>query len=448
MGKLFGTDGVRGIANQDLTPELAFKIGRAGAYVLGQAKEGKILIGRDTRQSGDMLGAALIAGILSTGLDVVELGIVPTPAVAYLTRQYGALAGVVISASHNPIEYNGIKFFDGRGFKLGDDIEEEIEKIILQDQEISLRPVKDKIGKIIIDNEAGRKYMDYLKTTIDGDLRGIKIAVDCGNGALYQIGPELLRELGAELLVVNHQPNGLNINLECGSTNPSIVQKLVVEEGADLGISFDGDADRLIAVDELGNIMDGDHILAICGTAFHQEGKLKKKTIVGTVMTNMGLDLYLEENGMDIVKTQVGDKYVMEEMLDKGYNLGGEQSGHIIFLDYNTTGDGLLAALKLMEIMKKTGKKMSQLNNLMASLPQVLVNARVKEELKNSYLDDGEIKSQIKEIEEYFHGKGRVLIRPSGTESLVRVMIEGQDKNIIEEKANQLASLIETRLGN
>jgi len=448
MGKLFGTDGIRGIANKDLTPELAFKVGKVGAFVLGKEKNGKIVVGKDTRKSGDMLEAALTAGILSMGVDVVELGVVPTPAVAYLTRKYEALAGVVISASHNPIEYNGIKFFNSNGFKLNDKIEEEMEKIILENEEISSRPIKGDIGKIIWGKEAYRDYMEYLKTTIDIDLSGVKVAVDCGNGALSKIAPELLKEMGADIIVVNDKPNGVNINLKCGSTNPDIIKTLVLETKADIGLSFDGDADRIIAVDEMGNIMDGDHILAVCGTELYKQNKLKNSTIVGTIMTNMGLDLYLKENGMNIVKTQVGDRYVIEEMLNSGYNLGGEQSGHIIFLDYNTTGDGLLTGLQLMQIMKKTGKKMSELNNLISSLPQVLINAKVKEELKHSYLEDNEIKKEVEKIEEYFHGEGRVVIRPSGTEPLVRVMIEGKDKNIIENKAKELAEFVEKKLGN
>ena len=448
MGKLFGTDGIRGIANKDLTPELAFKVGKVGAFVLGKEKNGKIAVGKDTRKSGDMLEAALTAGILSMGVDVVELGVVPTPAVAYLTRKYEALAGVVISASHNPIEYNGIKFFNSNGFKLNDKIEEEMEKIILENEEISSRPIKGDIGKIIWGKEAFRDYMEYLKTTIDIDLSGVKVAVDCGNGALSKIAPELLKEMGADIIVVNDKPNGVNINLKCGSTNPDIIKTLVLETKADIGLSFDGDADRIIAVDEMGNIMDGDHILAVCGTELYKQNKLKNSTIVGTIMTNMGLDLYLKENGMNIVKTQVGDRYVIEEMLNSGYNLGGEQSGHIIFLDYNTTGDGLLTGLQLMQIMKKTGKKMSELNNLISSLPQVLINAKVKEELKHSYLEDNEIKKEVEKIEEYFHGEGRVVIRPSGTEPLVRVMIEGKDKNIIENKAKELAEFVEKKLGN
>jgi len=448
MGILFGTDGIRGIANKDLTPELAFKVGRAGAFVLGKGEKGKILVGKDTRKSGDMLEAAISAGICSMGIDVIQLGVVPTPAVAYLTQKHNALAGVVISASHNPVEYNGIKFFNNDGYKLNDDIEEEIEKIILEGDEILNRPIKEEVGKIICGNNEYKHYIEYLKTTVDEDFSGIKVAMDCGNGALYKIGPELLKEMGAETIVINNKPNGGNINVKCGSTNPSMIRNLVLETKADIGLSFDGDADRIIAVDECGNIMDGDHILAICGTELYNQKKLNKDTIVGTVMTNIGLDLYLKDNGMNIVKTSVGDRYVIEEMLKHGYNLGGEQSGHIIFLDYNTTGDGLLTGLQLIQVMKKTEKKMSQLNNLMISFPQVLVNARVKKELKNSYIEDMEIKREIEKIEEMFHGEGRVVIRPSGTEPLIRVMIEGKDQKEIENAAKGLAKFIEEKLGD
>ncbi len=448
MGKLFGTDGIRGIANKDLTPELAFKVGRAGAYVLAKGKKGAILVGKDTRKSGDMLEAAITAGICSIGLDVISVGVVPTPAVAYLTKKYDALAGVVISASHNPVEYNGIKFFNEKGFKLADEVEEEIEKYILNDGEIPLRPIKEEIGKVIVNNKAYRDYIEHLKNTINNDLRGLKIAVDCGNGAVYKIAPELLKELGAEVIVVNDKPDGSNINVECGSTNPSVVQSLVLETKADIGLSFDGDADRLIAVDEKGDIIDGDHILAICGTYLHKNNKLKNNTIVGTVMTNIGLDIYLKSKGINIVKTKVGDRYVLEEMLANGYVLGGEQSGHIIFLEHSTTGDGLATSLQLVNIMKETGKKASELNNLMTSYPQVLVNAKVKNELKNSYLDDHKIKAEIDKVEDMLQGEGRVVIRPSGTEPLIRVMIEGKDMDKIERLAKELADFIEKRMNS
>ncbi|SHD75512.1 phosphoglucosamine mutase [Schnuerera ultunensis] len=447
MGKLFGTDGIRGIANKDLTPELAFKVGRAGAYILSKGKKGRIVLGKDTRKSGDMLEAALTAGICSTGLDVISLGVVPTPAVAYLTKKYNALAGVVISASHNPVEYNGIKFFNGNGYKLNDAIEEEVEKLIFNNEEIPLRPIKEEVGQTIVEGEGCGYYIEHLKSTIEGDLKGIKVAVDCGNGALYKIAPKLLKELYGEIIVINDKPNGSNINVECGSTNPSMIQSLVLETKADVGLSFDGDGDRLIAVDEKGNIIDGDHILAICGTYLHNNGKLRNDTVVGTVMTNMGLDVYLKSKGIDIVKTSVGDRYVLEEMLANDYVLGGEQSGHIIFLEHNTTGDGLLTGLQLIRVMKETGSKLSDLNRVMTNYPQVLVNAKVKNELKNSYLKNEEIKSEIEKIEKMFHGEGRVVIRPSGTEPLVRVMIEGKDRKKIENIAKELAEFIEERIG-
>lgn len=443
MGKLFGTDGIRGIANEDLTPELAFKVGRAGAYVLSKGKKGKILVGKDTRKSGDMLEAAITAGICSIGLDVVSVGVVPTPAVAYLTKKYNALAGVVISASHNPVEYNGIKFFNENGFKLADEIEEEIESYILGDQDISFRPTKGEIGKVIVDENAYKDYIAHLKNTINNDFSGLKIAIDCGNGAVYRIAQELIKELGAEVVVINDEPNGVNINVECGSTNPSMIRSLVLESKADIGLSFDGDADRLIAADEKGNIIDGDHIIAICGTYLHEHNKLNNNTVVGTIMTNIGLDIYLKSKGINIVKTKVGDRYVLEEMLKSGYVLGGEQSGHIIFLEHSTTGDGLLTALQLINVMKETGKKASELNSIMTSYPQVLVNAKVKNELKNSCLDDKRVRAEIEKVENELKGEGRVVIRPSGTEPLIRVMIEGKDLEKIEKLAKDLAAFIE-----
>ncbi|MCR2043309.1 phosphoglucosamine mutase [Anaerosalibacter massiliensis] len=448
MGKLFGTDGVRGIANKDLTPELAFKIGRAGAFVLSKGRKGSIVVGRDTRKSGDMLEAALVAGICSVGLDVISVGIVPTPAVAYLTRKHNALSGVVISASHNPVEYNGIKFFNEKGYKLNDDIEEEIEEIILENKEIDYRALGEKVGTKIVVEDGVDEYIDHLRQTINVDFNGLKIAIDCGNGAVSEAAPKLLKRLNAEVVVINDEPNGININVNCGSTNPKMAQDLVVETNADIGLSFDGDADRLIAVDEKGNIIDGDHILAICGSQLNKKGKLEHNTVVGTVMTNMGLDAYLNENNMNIVKTKVGDRYVIEEMLNNGYVLGGEQSGHIIFLEHNTTGDGLLTALQLISVIVETDKKASELNSIMTTFPQVLINAKVKNELKNSYKEDNIIKSEIEKIEKMFHGEGRVVIRPSGTEPLVRVMIEGKDEEKIYKVAKELAELIEERLGN
>lgn len=447
MGKLFGTDGVRGIANKDLTPELAFKLGRAGAYILAKERKGKILVGRDTRASGDMLEAALVAGITSMGLDVLALGITPTPAVAYLTRKHEGLAGIVISASHNSGEYNGIKFFNHKGLKLADAVEEEIENIILNIDDLDIRPLGAQVGRLIRYEDGSHEYMEYLKETIKLDLTGMKIAMDCGHGALYKIGPELIRELNGQVVVVNDAPDGMNINDKCGSTNDKIIQDLVLTEKADIGLSFDGDGDRIIAVDNEGKIMDGDHILAICGTYLRDKGQLPHNTIVGTVMTNMGLDKYLEANKMKIVKADVGDRYVLEEMLKSGYVLGGEQSGHIIFLDYNTTGDGLATGLHLLEVIKASGKSLAELNNLLTKYPQVLENALVRNDLKYKYLENIEIKNEIKRVEDIFAGEGRVLIRPSGTEPLVRVMIEGKDEKEITRIARDLKEFIEARIG-
>lgn len=447
MGKLFGTDGIRGVANEELTPELAFQVGRAGAYILAKEKKGSIIIGRDTRASGSMLEAAITSGILSMGIDVISLGVIPTPAVAYLTRKYSGLAGIVISASHNPGEYNGIKFFNHKGLKLRDEVEAEIEDIISNKIEVPTRAIAGDIGRLTIHNEGQEDYIKYLIETIKVDLTGVKIAMDCGHGALSEIGPATIKRLGGEVIAINTSPDGMNINDNCGSTNSDMISDLVLKEKADIGVSFDGDADRIIAVDEKGIVLDGDHILAICGTQLYKQGKLKNNTVVGTVMTNMGLDNYLKENGMEIKKTKVGDRYILEEMLNSDYVLGGEQSGHIIFLDYNTTGDGLATALHLLEVMKNTGEKMSSLNNLMTNYPQVLVNAKVPNGLKYSYEENDKIMEEIEKVESLFHGEGRVLIRPSGTEPLVRVMIEAKEDNGIEKIAKDLAIFIEEQLG-
>lgn len=445
--KLFGTDGVRGIANEDLTPELAFKLGRVAAYILAKDKKGRIIVGKDTRASGDMIESALIAGINSIGLDVVSLGIIPTPAVAYLTRKYRGLAGIVISASHNPGEHNGIKFFNSEGLKLPDKIEEKIEELVLNFDKLDLRPIGEDIGRLYKEENGPEDYMNFLKEAIDIDLSGIKVAMDCGHGALYKIGPEMIRKLNGQVVVVNNKPDGMNINRNCGSTNPKIIQDLVVEEKADIGISFDGDGDRIIAADNQGNLVDGDHILAICASHLQENNKLKNNTVVGTVMTNMGLDIYLEDNNMKIVKTAVGDRYILEEMLKSDYVLGGEQSGHIIFLDYNTTGDGLATGLHLLKVVKERGKTMAELNKLMTAYPQVLVNAKVKNKMKYRYLENKEIKKEIERIEKLFKGEGRIVIRPSGTEALVRVMIEGKDQDKITRIARDLANFIEERIG-
>lgn len=447
MSKLFGTDGVRGIANKELTPELAYKLGRIGGYLLTNGKtRPKMVVGMDTRISGDMLEGALSSGLNSAGIDVLYLGVIPTPAVACLIKILEADGGVMISASHNPVEYNGIKFFNSEGYKLTDETEEEIEKYIIGNIDIDCRPQEADVGiKIKIENPT-RKYMDCIKKTIDVKFDGIKVAMDCGNGAVFKAAPELLHELGANVIVMHNDPNGININVNCGSTKPEEAQKLVLETGADVGLSFDGDADRLIAVDENGNLVDGDHIMAICGIHMKTKNKLKNNAIVGTVMSNMGLDLCLKEKDIKLLKTKVGDRYVLEKMKKEGYSLGGEQSGHIIFLDYNTTGDGLLTAVQLLSVLKETGMRLSELSSVMTNMPQVLINAKVDNLNKNKYMEYEIIRNKIEEIENHFEDKGRVLIRPSGTEPLVRVMIEGQNEDEIDKYAKELAKLIEEEL--
>jgi len=447
MGKLFGTDGVRGIANKELTADLAYKLGRIGAYILtGGKKKARIVIGKDTRRSGDMLEAAIVAGILSTGSDALCVGVVPTPAVAFLTRNYGADAGIVISASHNPVEFNGIKFFNRDGFKLPDEIEDQIEEIILNNGEIDLYPSGSDIGRKIEIDDSIKQYTQFLINTISVDLRGMKIAVDCSNGAAYVAAPSVLSALGAEIKIINHKPDGLNINLNCGSTHPDTLQKLVIDWGADVGLAFDGDADRLIAVDEKGQLVDGDKILAICGSNMKEKGKLEKDTVVATVMSNIGFDIALKKAGCHVVKTNVGDRYVLEKMKEEGYVLGGEQSGHLIFLQYNTTGDGLLSALQLLSVVKERKQALSKLAGMMTTYPQVLINAKVNNTKKTKYMEDQTIRDEIVKLETIMDGEGRVLIRPSGTEPLVRVMLEGKNEIQIKALAEELAIIIEERL--
>jgi len=448
MGKLFGTDGVRGVANKELTADLAFKLGRAGAYVLTKTKkhEAKILVGMDTRISGDMLESALIAGICSVGAHAVSVGIIPTPAVAYLVRKYNLDAGVVISASHNPVEDNGIKFFNGDGYKLSDDLENEIEYVIENEIDTLPSPTGVKIGTKRICEEALDDYVAFIKSTTDVKLDGLKIAIDCANGASYKSSPIALLELGADVKVIHNDPDGTNINNNCGSTHIDSLIKFVKETKADLGFAFDGDADRCLAVDENGNLVDGDQIMSICGLYMKQNNRLDKDTIVATVMSNLGFFQMGEKNNINIEKTKVGDRYVLERMLEKGYKLGGEQSGHIIFLDYNTTGDGILTAVQLLTVMKKTGKKLSELAKIMDVLPQVLINAKVSNEKKKLYETDEQIQKAIKEVETKFAKDGRVLIRPSGTEPVIRVMIEGTDKELMQQQAQKLADLLEQKL--
>ena len=449
MGKLFGTDGIRGVANTELTASLAFKTGQAGAYVLTKhtSRRPRILIGKDTRKSGDMLEAALTAGLCSVGAKVIPLGVIPTPAVAYLTRKYKADAGVVISASHNPCEYNGIKFFNCDGYKLSDGIENEIESYILGENHITDMPTHGKVGYVSANHNAVEDYVSFAISTVDCRLDGMKIAIDCANGAAYETAFKALNKLGAQVEAIHNTPDGVNINDQCGSTHMKSLQAYVTSIGADVGIAFDGDADRMLAVDELGNIIDGDQVMAVCAEFMRKRGTLKQNTLVATVMSNLGLFNAGKKIGINIPRTKVGDRYVLEEMLAKGYNIGGEQSGHIIFLDYNTTGDGLVSALQFLSVLKKTGKKASEAASIVKVMPQVLKNAVVKPEHTSDYMDNPEISAACKALEDEFADNGRVLIRASGTEPLVRVMIEGDDIEYITKKAEELAALIEKILG-
>ncbi|MFR0779680.1 MAG: phosphoglucosamine mutase [Zhenhengia sp.] len=448
MGKLFGTDGVRGVANSELTGQLAFHLGQAGAYVLTKEtkKQPKILVARDTRISGTMLESALVAGICSVGAKAICIGVIPTPAVAYLTKELGMDAGVMISASHNPLEFNGIKFFNAEGYKLRDELEEEIENLIVSRPDSIPLPIGEEIGTWQNDHSVIESYINFVCDTIPGDLKGIKVLVDCANGAASEVAPLALRRLGAEVEVIHNKPNGVNINKLCGSTHMEDLSRQVVGRGMEVGIAFDGDADRCLAVDEAGQLIDGDQIMSIIGSDMKRDGRLKKDTIVATVMSNIGLSIMSKKEDIHLVHTRVGDRYVLENMVKHGYNLGGEQSGHVIFLDYNTTGDGLITAIQLLYVMKKTGKKLGELKQIMDAYPQVLVNAHVKNENKHAYLEDLEIQEEINKLEAQFKDEGRILIRPSGTEPLVRVMIEGKDKKVMEAAAKELAKLIEKRL--
>lgn len=448
MGKLFGTDGVRGVANTELTGRMAYELGRAGAYVLTKETyhTPRILVGMDTRISGDMLEAALTAGICSVGAHAVLAGIIPTPAVAYLVRKYKLDAGIVISASHNPVEYNGIKFFNNKGYKLRDELEDMIENIVMSATDDLPKPTGGFIGTKSVAEEALDDYIDFLSSSGRIKFKGLKVAIDCANGASYKAAPIALLNLGAELCIIHNEPDGNNINLNCGSTHIKSLQELVVENSADIGFAFDGDADRCLAVDENGELIDGDKILAICGLYLKEKGKLPGNTVVGTVMSNMGLSVMADKNGINIEQANVGDRYVIEKMLEGGYTLGGEQSGHIIFHEYNTTGDGIITAIQLLTVLKEKGCKASELAKIMDIYPQVLVNAKIKNENKHSYMENAEVKKAVYELEKKFEGEGRVLIRPSGTEPLVRVMIEGKDIEQMQMDAERLATIIEKNL--
>ena len=443
--RLFGTDGVRGIANRSLDSILAYKLGQATALLFAKDKpSAKIIIGKDTRISGDMLESALAAGICSAGANAVLVGVAPTPAIAYLTRQQNADAGVVISASHNPAAYNGIKIFDSEGYKLAEAVEDELEFMI--ENTAPVLPNGDQVGTISTEETLLDLYVDYLVSTCDTRFGGYKVVLDTANGAAFQVAPKVFDRLGAETFLFHNIPDGVNINENCGSTHPEFLQAQVRALGADIGLAFDGDADRLIAVDHNGNVVDGDKALAICAKAKKADGSLINDTVVATIMSNLGVELHLKENGISLVKTDVGDRYVLEEMQKNGYNFGGEQSGHVIFLDYNTTGDGILTGIQLLRVVKKADKTLADLAEEVPILPQVLVNAKVREENKYQYKNDADIVNAIAFLEEKMSGKGRVLIRTSGTEALVRVMIEGEDYTFIETEANNLAVMIEQRL--
>ena len=450
MGKYFGTDGVRGEANVELTPEMAFKLGRFGGYVLSQHELGtpKVYVGRDTRISGQMLASSLISGLLSVGIEVYDLGVIATPGVAYLVKKDGASAGVMISASHNPALDNGIKFFGGDGYKLEDEKELEIEALIDAEEDTLPRPSAQGLGMLHDYIEGVRKYQAFLKTTAEGNFESYKVVLDTANGAAYTSARAVFADLEANLTVIGENPDGLNINVKVGSTHPEAMAKKVVETGSDLGLAFDGDADRLIAVDENGEIVDGDKIMFIVGKYLLGQGKLAQDTLVTTVMSNLGFHLALEESGINSVITAVGDRYVVEEMKKNNYNFGGEQSGHMIFLDYNTTGDGQLSAIQLLKVMRETGKSLSELASEVTIYPQKLVNVRVKDNAaKKSAMDVPAIQKVISEMETSMNGKGRILVRPSGTEPLLRVMAEAPTHEEVNHVVDTIVEVVEAEIG-
>ncbi|KRL88530.1 phosphoglucosamine mutase [Limosilactobacillus ingluviei] len=442
--KYFGTDGVRGVANQELSPELAFRVGRAGGYVLtrhSDRKRPQVLVSRDTRVSGEMLESALIAGLLSVGIEVLRLGVVTTPGVAYLVRAQEADAGVMITASHNPIEYNGIKYFGSDGFKLSDELEYEIEQLLDAPTDELPRPAAAGLGVVDDYKEGALKYTSFLEQTIATDLTGLKVVVDAANGATSGFIANLFADLNVDLIPIHDQPDGLNTNLDCGSTHPASLQAAVVEHQADLGIAFDGDGDRCIAVDHEGKLVDGDKIMYICGKNMEENGRLKQDTVVTTVMSNLGMYKALEAHGMKSVKTKVGDRYVVEEMLKHGYNLGGEQSGHIIFLDHNTTGDGMLTALQLLQVVKSTGRTLKDLAAEVTTYPQELVNITVAD--KEAAMTNPQLQAIIAEVETEMNGDGRILVRPSGTEPLLRIMAEAPTKELVHDYVSRIAAVAE-----
>ena len=448
MGRLFGTDGARGIANVELTAELAMNIGRAAAMVLvnDEVKHPTILIGKDTRLSGDMLEGALIAGLCSVGANVKLLGVVPTPAVAYLVKKYNADAGVMISASHNPFEFNGIKIFSSEGYKLPDDLENRIEEIVL-DHAVPYATAKDgEIGTVTTLESAVDDYIDHVAAAVGEDLSGMEVALDCSNGSSSRTAEKLFTKLGVKVHMLFGEPDGININKDCGSTHTNKLQEYVRKNKLSAGLAFDGDADRCLAVDENGNLVDGDFLIAICANDMKKNGKLKKNAAVGTVMTNMGFSKFCEANDIDFISTKVGDRYVLESMLQNGYNIGGEQSGDIIFLDHSTTGDGELSGAMVLSIMKRTGEKLSDLAKVMERYPQVLINVKVSNEGKLAFYTDKEVKAEINRVTEILGDTGRILVRVSGTEPLVRVMLEGENLEQIQALAEEAAQVVRERL--
>lgn len=448
MRKLFGTDGVRGVANLDpMTSEMAMQLGRAAAHIfMRRAGRHQIVIGKDTRISGYMLESALMAGICSMGVDVLVVGPMPTPAIAFLTRSLRADAGVVISASHNPYQDNGIKFFSSDGFKLPDEVEARIEELIVSDEIRHLRPTADLIGKAYRIDDAEGRYIEFTKRSLprDLDFQGIKLVVDCAHGAAYKVAPTVLRELGASVEVIGNKPDGMNINSGCGAVHPELLQETVLRQNADIGIALDGDADRAVFVCERGTVIDGDHVMAALGLDLQQNGLLAKQTLVGTVMSNFGLELSMAKAGIRLVRTPVGDRYLLERMLAEGYNFGGEQSGHFIFLDHNTTGDGLISALQILSLLKRTKKPLSELAKAMTAVPQVLVNIQVKQKPVLETIPD--IERAIQEGNRRLNGSGRVVIRYSGTEPLLRIMVEGEQSTVVKEIAEDLASVVRDHL--
>lgn len=447
MGRLFGTDGVRGVANRDLTPELAMKIGRATACVLTDSgKQPRILIGRDTRASGDMLQAALTAGLCSVGADVVLLGVVPTPAVAYLVGKLHADAGVMISASHNPCEFNGIKIFSGEGYKLPDALEEEIENLVFDEEKLPEAPISGGVGQVKERYDAIDLYVDHLERSAPNRLDGLHIAIDCANGSASRTAQRVFTDLGADCHMMACKPNGVNINDECGSTHMETLMEFVVKNKLDAGIAFDGDADRCLAVDENGQMVDGDFMMAICALDMKSRGVLRHDTVVGTVMTNMGFVRFCQDNGLNFVATKVGDRYVLEEMLLKGYSFGGEQSGHYIFREFATTGDGQLSAVQFLSILSRRHARLSSLITVMERYPQVLINVRVSNEGKRRFYTDADVRAAVQRAEALLGEDGRLLVRPSGTEPLLRVMTEGRDHGLITRVANDVADVLRDRL--